>query len=353
MNTQMQFSVSRKNQTQIEIHFSAVEGPIALYWTRDNDVNTSARRLITGHAVSPCQFDDPLNASQRIYFVIECNGQSQLFAERTLPVSGLNNFRDFGGYTGAGGKRIKWGMLYRSNHLHQLNAQAEAYIQSLNIQTIIDYRSAREIAKSPNTYVGEKQTVHLDAVAQTAELAAQFSADSSHEDQMLIESVIQDIPTELVNGHGEQVLEQYRNFVTSEKSRHAFTAMIRTVLDKENSPHIQHCRGGKDRTGYGVALILFMLGVSEEDVIADYMLTQANRLERNEVKMAAYRRITDDDNVLDYLHTLIDTREAFIIAAINAMKAQSGSVTGYIKEALGFTDADFVTIQNNFLTDPL
>jgi protein-tyrosine phosphatase len=351
MNTKMQFSVSRKNQTQIEIRFSATEGPVSLYWTRDHDVNTSARTLMTRNAVSPCQFDDPLNASQRIYFIIECNGQSRLFAERTLPVSGLNNFRDFGGYTGAGGKSIKWGMLYRSNHLHQLNAQAQAYIRSLNIQTIIDYRSASEIAKSPNTFIGEKQTVHLDAAAQTAELAAQFSADSSNEDHMLIESVVQDIPAELVNGHGQQVLEQYRNFVTSEKSRHAFKAMIRTLLDAENSPHVQHCRGGKDRTGYGVTLILFMLGVSEEDVIADYMLTQANRLERNEIKMAAYRRITDDGNVLDYLHTLIDTREAFIIEAINAMKAQSGSVAGYIKEVLGFTDADFIAMQNNFLTD--
>lgn len=349
MNSKFQLSVSRKNSTQLEIIFNLHAQPVSLYWTKDNDVNSQERYLITANATSPYLLEDPLKAKQRVYFIIEQGGQCYLGAERTLPVGGLNNFRDFGGYVGAGGKRVKWGMLYRSNHLHNLSSQAVAYIESLNIQTIIDYRSANEIAKSPNDSVGEKKTCHLDAAAQTAELAAQFSAEPSNEDRMLIESVMRDIPAELINGQGEQVLEQYRHFVTSEKSKTAFKAMIEVLLDKDNSPHIQHCRGGKDRTGYGALLVLSMLGVSEDDIIADYMLTQANRMERNEVKMAAYRKITNDQHVLDYLHTLIDTRQSFILAAFDTMKQQSGSVAGYIRQELGFSDADFIQMQENFL----
>lgn len=349
MNSEIQFSVNRKNKTHLEISFSFDTEQVSLYWTKENDVNSKERYLITANAISPYQFEDPLKAEQRVYFIIEHGSQSYLFAERTLPVSRLNNFRDFGGYTGAGGKSVKWGMLYRSNHLHNLSPQAVAYIESLNIQTIIDYRSANEIAKSPNEYVGEKKTFHFDAAAQTAELAAQFSADPSNEDHMLIESVMSDIPAELINGQGEQVLEQYRNFVTSEKSKNAFKAMIGVLLEQDNSPHIQHCRGGKDRTGYGALLILSMLGVCEDDIIADYMLTQANRMERNSVKMAAYRKITDDQDVLDYLHTLIDTRESFILEVFNTMKQRSGSVVNYIKHELGFTEADFIKMQGNFL----
>lgn len=349
MNSQIQLSVNRKNNTQLEISFNLNAQPTSIYWTKENDVNSQERHLITANATSPYLLEDPLKAKQRVYFIIEQGGQAYLGAERTLPIEGLNNFRDFGGYVGAGGKRVKWGMLYRSNHLHRLSPQAVTYIESLHIQTIIDYRSANEIAKSPNDFVGEKRTCHLDAAAQTAELAAQFSAEPSNEDRMLIESVIRDIPAELINGQGQQVLEQYRNFVTSEKSKTAFKAMIEVLLDKDNSPHIQHCRGGKDRTGYGALLVLSMLGVSEGEIIADYMLTQANRLERNEVKMAAYRKITDDQNVLDYLHTLIDTRESFIIEVFNTMKQHSGSVADYIRQELGFSEADFIRMQENFL----
>lgn len=349
MNSQIQSSVNRKNKTQLEISFNVDAQNIALYWTKENNVDSKERYLITANATSPYLLEDPLKAEQRVYFILEHQGQAYLFAEHTLPVSGLNNLRDFGGYVGAGGKRVKWGMLYRSNHLHGLSPQAVTYIESLKIQTIIDYRSANEIAKSPNDYVGERQTLHLDAAAQTAELAAQFSAEPSDEDRMLIESVMRDIPAELINGRGDQVLEQYRHFVTSEKSKNAFKAMISALLDPKNSPHIQHCRGGKDRTGYGAMLILSMLGVAEDEIIADYMLTQANRLERNNIKMAAYREITHDQNVLDYLHTLIDTRESFILEVFNTMKQQSGSVAGYIKQELGFTEADFSQMQENFL----
>ena len=349
MNEILQFSVIRKNLTQLEIRFSPSLDNAALYWTRENSVNTTERQLITDCAVDAVYLDDPLQAEQRIYFILEHAGKSWLFAERTLPVSGINNFRDMGGYIGAEGKRVKWGMFYRSNHLHNLHPQARTYLEGLHVKTIIDYRSANEIAKSPNCSIGESQTFHLDATAQTAELAAQFAAEPSNEDRALIESVISDIPAELINGQGGQVIEQYRNFVVSEKSKNAFKAMVNVLLDPGNTPNIQHCRGGKDRTGYGALLILSMLGVSEQDIIADYMLTGANRLERNNVKMAAYRQITDNQDVLDYLLTLIDTREAFIVEALNAMKAMSGSVNDYIKTELGFNDADFKTMQEHYL----
>lgn len=349
MNETPQFSVIRHNQMQLEIHVSKALDNARLYWTRDRDIDSAERNLITDRVAGPVYLDDPLQAHQRIYFIVEHAQSSWLFAERTLPISGLNNFRDMGGFTGAGGKRVKWGLLYRSNHLYNLTPQAQAYLEGLQVKTIIDYRSVNEIAKSPNDFIGENETFHLDATAQTAELAAQFAAEPSNEDLALIESVIHNIPAELINGQGGQVIEQYRHFVLSDKSKKAFKAMINVLLDSANAPNIQHCRGGKDRTGYGALLILSMLGVSERDIIADYMLTGANRLVRNKAKMAAYRKITDNQDVLDYLLTLIDTREAFIVETLNTMKALSGSVNSYIKDELGFTDADFVRMQENYL----
>lgn len=349
MSEVQHFSVIRHNQTQLEINFPKSLYNATLYWTRDRDLNTAERNLIADCVTGPVYLDDPLQAQQRIYFIMEHGKKVWLFAERTLPISGINNFRDMGGYTGAGGKMVKWGLLYRSNHLYNLTPQAQTYLEGLQVKTIIDYRSANEIAKSPNAFIGENKTFHLDATAQTAELAAQFAAESSNEDRALIESVMRDIPVELINGQGGQVIEQYRHFVLSEKSKKAFKAMINVLLDSANAPIIQHCRGGKDRTGYGALLTLSMLGVSEQDIIADYMLTGANRMERNNVKMTAYRQITDNQDVLDYLLTLIDTRETFIVETLNTMKALSGSVNNYIKNELGFTDSDFIKIQENYL----
>lgn len=344
-------SVVRDKQGKLVVTFDLENHQsIDLYWTDEANAHSKNKTLIGENVQSPVIFDDPLHAKKRIYFILQTKGGDPLlFGERTLPITGLNNFRDFGGYIGKNGKRIKWGVFYRSNHLHGLKPDAQAYIQNLGIKTIIDYRSDNEIKNSPNTDVGEKQTLHLNASAQTAELAAQFAADPSNEDRALIESVIRDIPKELVNGRGEQVLEQYRNFVLSDKSKDSYSKMLRTMLNINNNPSIQHCRGGKDRTGYGVLLIQIMLGVSEADIIYDYLLTHANRLERNKIKMASYRKITDNQDVLDYLLSLIDTRESFILEIINTMKAVSGTPENYIKQQLGFTEQDFQTMQDLYL----
>lgn len=344
-------SVIRNKQGKLEVTFESVGNKLVdLYWTDEANAQTKNKTLVSKNVKSPITIDDSLQAKRRVYLVLQTEGQQPyLFGERTLPVTGLNNLRDFGGYVGGNGKRVKWGQFYRSNHLHALKEDAQAYIRALGIKTIVDYRSDNEIKTSPNSNVGEKQTLHLDASAQTAELAAQFAAEPSNEDRALIESVIRDIPKELVNGRGEQVLEQYRNFVLSEKSKNSFRQMLKAMLKTDNNPSIQHCRGGKDRTGYGVLLIQVMLGVSEADIIYDYMLTYDNRLERNKIKMAAYREITDNEDVLGYLLSLIDTRESFVVEILNTMKEVSGTPANYIKQELGFTDQDFKTMQDNYL----
>jgi hypothetical protein len=41
-------------------------------------------------------------------------------------------------------------------------------------------------------------------------------------------------------------------------------------------PTVLHCAAGKDRTGLVTALVLRLLGVADEDIIADYLATADN-----------------------------------------------------------------------------
>ena len=346
----MEIVINRINESTLELKFDEIpEGKLALYWTDKPSNKIIPNNFITDRIENNLKVQDPLAAKQRIYFILQQGESQTLFAERTLPVEGMNNFRDFGGYTTLDNKQVKWGVLYRSNHLFNLSDKAVSYLSHLGIKSIIDYRTQNEINKSPNCHIGEKNTYHLDATAQTAELAAQFAAEPSNEDKALIEGVLNNIPKELINGEGQQILEQYRQFVVSEKSKLAFRHMINVLLEPNNSPSLQHCRGGKDRTGYGALLVLAMLGVPKATIIHDYMLTHHNRLARNEIKMAAYRKITQDQNVLDYLLSLIDTKEIFIIEVFNAMEETSGTVENYIKNELHFTEADFNKLKEIYL----
>ncbi|MBC1521525.1 tyrosine-protein phosphatase [Listeria aquatica] len=290
-------------------------------------------------------------ANVRSYFLVEsAQGGMQMVAERTLPVEGMNNFRDMGGYSAADGKMVKWGKLYRSDHLYNATDRGVEYLRQLGIHTVIDYRSDDEIEKYPNRDLADNvQTYKLDPAAHTAELSAQFSSSKQEEDQNLIREIIAQKQNGTLVNRYDIVMKQYENFVFQEKSQIAFAEMLRIAVNPKAAAIVQHCRGGKDRTGFGAMLLLGVLGVQKADLVADYMLTAANREERNRVKMTRYRELTDDEEVLHYLYSLIDTRPEFIEASIEKIETSFGSIQNYAKEALGLSDAEVDSLKQNYL----
>ena len=63
---------------------------------------------------------------------------------RLLPVEGVYNMRDLGGYPAAGHKHVKWKTFIRSGDLNKLTESDLAYLASLSIRTDIDFRSIQE-----------------------------------------------------------------------------------------------------------------------------------------------------------------------------------------------------------------
>ncbi|MFD2831149.1 tyrosine-protein phosphatase [Corticicoccus populi] len=287
---------------------------------------------------------------KRPYFLIKSEDGEYTTAERTLPVEGMNNFRDMGGYLTDDGKRVKWGMLYRSDHIYNATEKGLEYVNGLGLHTIIDYRSDNEIAKYPNPEVsGDAKTYQLDPSAHTAELSAQFSSSKKDEDLNLVNKVIEQKENNALTDHAAVIIEQYRTFANKEPSKEAFSKMLKLAADPSAPAFLQHCRGGKDRTGFGAMLLLGILGVSKEDLVEDYMLTEENRLERNEYKMAQYRKLTSDQVVLDQLFSFIDTRSEFLEASIDTIVEAYGSIEDYVVRELNVTEEEISSMKKMYL----
>lgn len=286
----------------------------------------------------------------RPYFRIREGGREYMTAERTLPVGGMNNFRDIGGYPAGDNKTVRWGMLYRSDHFNSTAAGGLAYLETLGIGTIIDYRSSDEIEKYPNQSIHAGiRTIELNPEAHTAELSAQFTSSKKDEDVNLVNKIIEQKKKGALTGRYDLVLEQYRNFVEKDKCREVFAQMLRTVAEPDTGAVVQHCRGGKDRTGYGIMLLLGILGADRETIVSDYMLTHENRVGRNQVKMDIYKKYTDDPEVLEYLYSLIETRREFIEASLDLILEKYGSVEQYVRGALGIGEETILQIRRKYL----
>lgn len=172
-------------------------------------------------------------------------------ATRTYRLEGTYNFRDIGGYRTTDGRTVRWGQVYRSDALHRLTDADLAELRPLGVRTLLDLRSGREIAESG------RGLLHAEPGLEVVHIP--FGRIGEEAD-----------PT----WSNLTLAELYRGIVI--EARDALATVMTTVAERGDAPLVIHCAAGKDRTGVSVALLLRLLGVDDDTIVADYLLTGSN-----------------------------------------------------------------------------
>lgn len=226
---------------------------------------------------------------------------------RPIALSGASNFRDLGGYKGLDGRSLQWRKLYRSAHLAHLTAEDLARLRALGVTRSADFRG-----------LGESQ--HLSYAWPHIERHA-----------LVVEpTVVQRAQSMLGQGRAltardteELMHDTYRSFVHVYGQRFA---QFFELLQASDAPLVFHCTAGKDRTGWAAALLLTALGVDEEQIMDDYLLT--NQLFKRPTQL--YGDMSEE--VLDALWRV---QPSYLMASVDAVRAQHGSVDSYLTRVLG------------------
>lgn len=263
---------------------------------------------------------------------------AQLAAEqraeyRKLPMDGAENFRDLGGYQAADGRTVKWGMLYRSDSLAELSDQDLAYIQRLGVKQIVDFRTPFEKAEDPDripegvNYVEREIDVEGTAVKELFEKISSGDIDDLN-------------ATELMENAN-------RAFVTSQQQ--VYGPHLKSLLSDNNVPSVAHCTGGKDRAGFGAAITLLALGVPESTVINDFLLTNEYTKDKINKYIWMIRLGSFFQTDPEKIRPLLGVERSFIVAAIDQMKRDYGSIDNYFRQGLGISDAEIQLLRERFL----
>jgi hypothetical protein len=169
-------------------------------------------------------------------------------SNRHLSFEGCFNFRDLGGYATADGRVVPWRRFFRSMTPQWMTASDAGEALQLGIETVIDFRGLDHASSGP---IGEPPARRLTLGFRREEF--RDSADM----QVLLNAAAPDgLPL---------LLDLY--------APHFARAM--TEILQTQGASLFHCQLGKDRTGVFAALLLQTLGVSDNDIVADYMLTAA------------------------------------------------------------------------------
>lgn len=307
---------------------------IDVYYGCDSSNSKQGKRFLFSMTEEQMIIKNP-DLNHRLFFLI-CpkEGKNYVISTRLVNLDGTDNFRDCGGYETIEGRRVKWGLLYRSDQLSNISERDVTFLKNMGLKTIVDYRSKSEATSAPNKEISGTSTYSLDPNARTAQLAA-GSIDDSENKSILDLLKEHKFNPEKYGNPEKNMYKEYKKFIYSESSKKAYRELIKLILDENNLPLVQHCRGGKDRTGFGATVILLALGVREECVIYDYTLTNQYRVEKNKRQMKLYKKYTKDEKTLALLSTLQQSKAKYMETAINEMKKAYGSIDSYLKDALG------------------
>ncbi|MEV4564985.1 tyrosine-protein phosphatase [Nonomuraea sp. NPDC049419] len=169
---------------------------------------------------------------------------------RHIEFTNLCNFRDVGGYAAQGGRTVRWQRLYRADSLGWLAGDDLAAYRALGVRSVIDLRHPFEVKKAGRVP----------------------ESDCPHYQNLPIEGRRWELtPYNEEVGISRYLADRYLE-ITEDGIANLRTA-LETVAAADNAPVVVHCAAGKDRTGVLTALVLSLVGVDEDDIVADYALT--------------------------------------------------------------------------------
>ncbi|MQY19940.1 tyrosine-protein phosphatase [Nocardia macrotermitis] len=168
-------------------------------------------------------------------------------------ISGTFNYRDMGRLRTAHGRRLRSGVLLRSAHLCRIDDQGRKTLRELGVRTVHDLRGPQEID-------------HLGADVLPSDVRLRLTP---------FDSAIDGQPPHEAAGERDslsEMLEIYRSFPGMPEAHTALLAIAESLL-RDDGAVLVHCAAGKDRTGWAIATLLRAIGVSEADILADFLLS--------------------------------------------------------------------------------
>ncbi len=269
-------------------------------------------------------------------------------AQRLLPLQGGSNFRDIGGYAAAGGKHVRWGLVYRTAAVPRLTDADYRYLSTLGIRTIIDLRSVDERQLSPTAWRARPEA-RYEAVDYPGSLL--FSRLKGYDGPARV-SVNERLYTEFPR----LLRREYR--------------LLFEELLAHRVPLVVQGGAGQDRTGIAVGLVLSALGTPREQIYQDYLLSARDRRPANEmpdVDLEKFAATNAEARFLigyrDYMekrgrgaggtpdtNPLLDSRgRPLLQGTFEQIEADYGSVPAYLEIELGVGAKDIARLRALYL----
>ncbi|QKW10245.1 tyrosine-protein phosphatase [Streptomyces sp. NA04227] len=253
-------------------------------------------------------------------------------------LTGVRNFRDVGGLPTVDGRRVRPGVLYRSGHLAHATDEDTAFLTSLGLHTVFDFRNAGDQAL-------EGPDVELPGV-RNLNLPLTDPASGVEFWSMVRDGDLAQLRELLADGKAAaRMVGSYRTIMTQRTAEHS--RVLHEMADG-GLPALMHCAAGKDRAGLSVAITLLALGVERSAIEEDYLKSNAAH-RRYKVRRSSDAPGGTSPEVMELLSPMFDARLSYLGAAFETIEDTWGDVETYLTTGLGLTPATRERLRDSFL----
>jgi len=242
----------------------------------------------------------------------------------------ITNFRDLGGIINKDGKKVVSMRLFRSAELSRLSDSCTLALKNeYNLTTIIDFRSSYEINQRPNISVENSRYINIDIL-----------------DGIAIDYI----------GYGDERLTGplarkhmnifYHSFL---KASPKYSHFFKEVLANKEGALLFHCVHGKDRTGFGAALLLKALDVEDKVIFRDYMKTRSSRKEENLKTLEEYKNQGYTQAQINGIEVLLSVDKLYLKSLFDTINKEFGSFHNYLAQELHITPKEINQLKAMYL----
>lgn len=251
--------------------------------------------------------------------------------EQRLPLSGAVNFRDLGGYLTGDGRRVKKGLVFRSDHLSRLTPEDQATLERLRFKMVCDFRTVREQQLAPDLLPVDGSICLLPLPVQADGFDPATAVDRLRANDSAWLSM-------------DFFVDLYRRYL--DEFGPVWGKVFRLAASPDNLPLVFHCTGGKDRTGICAALLLMALGVPDETVFLDHDRSNACNAERLQPIYAEFATLgIGPEKAAPYLQAPSEPMTAMLIH----LRKTYVSVENYLQGKAGLDAATLSALRSGLL----
>lgn len=265
--------------------------------------------------------------------------EGKLTDTERIPLTGLCNTRDLGGYRSADGRYIKPHKLIRSGALYDATTEdKEILVSEYDLKTIIDFRTAAERNLKPDPQLPGVAYI-VNPILEEETMGITRESDGESDSNAVVKKVISAIQT----GAGTPLAymkEMYKSLIGNSYSKEKYKEFFRLLLDQEDGAVLWHCSAGKDRVGVGTILLLSALSIPREQIMEDYL--KVNEFSKKEIDilmntLTEHMDSEEEREQAEAVRLLFTVDRAYAESVFEEMEQEHGSVDAFLEKEMGLT----------------